>query len=121
MDRCTEEWRHSLFQREHYAGTCARQVIREIGNYFAHHLEATTFDKSPVVDRCEGFWAARVKPVGQFGPKGRPGRARDLYNISIGTVAHELDYTHSRLRQCHIAEGSSPYYRGEAAVRALWH
>jgi DNA-binding MltR family transcriptional regulator len=36
-------------------------TVREIGNYFAHHIEASTFDKSPVKDWCDAFWVGKNK------------------------------------------------------------
>ena len=65
-------------------------VIRDIGNYFAHHVEAASFDESPVRDWCDNFWMSRQRTE-SFKAPGESGRARDQFNSSLVMTALDLE------------------------------
>jgi hypothetical protein len=84
-------------------------IVREIGNYFAHHVEANSFDESPVVDWCGNFWASKNRPK-SFAPDREPGRGRDRYNTTMVLIALELEYTEHSLPRRIAPEPRSDYF-----------
>jgi hypothetical protein len=70
-------------------------VVREIGNHFAHSVTAS-FDKSPVSDFCQNFWASR-----EAKKKGRPDESpRGQFNTGLVYIAMELEYISEEKRRC---------------------
>lgn len=87
------------------------QMVREIGNHFAHELTANSLDESPVRDWCENSWLA--KNSGDLhGPRGLPGRARQLFNTTMVAIALELEHTKKNLKQQREPDTRSQVYRG---------
>ena len=88
-------------------------LIRRIGNHFAHHVDAASFDTSPVREWCESFWASK-DPSHRFKPVGTPGRARDQFNTALVLAAIELERVEHAVET--VAQRSQP--RTESSVGA---